>query len=86
MRSLLLFRTFLIAFTHAPTRGWSGEIPSGFAADLMLKDLRLSQDAAAESGAETPIGATATALYEAFVEDGGAGQDFSAVLPYLERK
>ena len=78
--------------TYCPVPGVGPTSPAdngyapGFAADLMLKDLRLSQDAAAESGAETPIGATATALYEAFVEDGGAGQDFSAVLPYLERK
>lgn len=54
----------------------------GFAADLMLKDLRLSQQAAEASDADTPMGARATALYAQFVEEeDGAGQDFSAMLP-----
>ena len=54
----------------------------GFAAALMLKDLRLSQLAAQGSGAETPMGAAAEALYTAFVEDEGCGgMDFSAMLP-----
>lgn len=56
----------------------------GFAAELMLKDLRLSQAAAEGARAATPLGAAATALYAAFVEAGGAGKDFSAVLPWLE--
>jgi 3-hydroxyisobutyrate dehydrogenase len=51
----------------------------------MLKDLRLSQQAAAEVGAATPLGAQAAALYAAFVEDGGRGRDFSAVLPWLAK-
>jgi 3-hydroxyisobutyrate dehydrogenase len=54
----------------------------GFAADLMLKDLRLSQQAAIASDADTPMGARATELYAQFVEEeDGAGQDFSAMLP-----
>ena len=57
----------------------------GFAADLMLKDLRLSQQAASDVDADTPMGAAATALYETFVElEDGAGQDFSAMLPRFE--
>jgi 3-hydroxyisobutyrate dehydrogenase len=55
----------------------------GFAAELMLKDLGLSQQAAEAADAHTPLGAAATAFYEAFVEDGGKGRDFSAVLPLL---
>jgi 3-hydroxyisobutyrate dehydrogenase len=55
----------------------------GFAAELMLKDLTLSQQAAAETDAATPLGAHATALYEAFVAEGGRGRDFSAMLPWL---
>ena len=59
----------------------------GFAADLMLKDLRLSQQAAIDVDADTPMGAAATALYQTFVEqEGGAGQDFSAMLPRFERR
>ncbi len=57
----------------------------GFAAELMLKDLRLSQQAAESTDAATPMGRAAAALYEKFVEhEGGAGRDFSAVLPWLE--
>ncbi|CUH60416.1 3-hydroxyisobutyrate dehydrogenase [Thalassobacter stenotrophicus] len=59
----------------------------GFAAELMLKDLRLSQQAAEAVDADTPLGQATTALYETFVEsEGGAGQDFSAMLPRFERK
>ncbi len=54
----------------------------GFAADLMLKDLRLSQQAAEAADADTPMGQAATALYQSFVEEeDGAGKDFSAMLP-----
>ena len=55
----------------------------GFAAELMLKDLMLSQAAAEVADAATPLGAAATAFYHAFVEHGGRGRDFSAVLPRL---
>ena len=59
----------------------------GFAADLMLKDLRLSQQAAIDVDADTPMGAAATALYQTFVEqEDGAGQDFSAMLPRFESR
>ena len=59
----------------------------GFAADLMLKDLRLSLQAAQAADADTPLGAAATTLYETFVEhEDGAGQDFSAMLPRFETR
>lgn len=54
----------------------------GFAAELMLKDLNLSQQAAESTGADTPMGALARSLYEEFVErEDGRGRDFSAMLP-----
>ena len=57
----------------------------GFAADLMLKDLRLSQAAAEAADADTPMGALAAALYARFVEEeDGRGRDFSAMLPRFE--
>ena len=56
----------------------------GFAAELMLKDLGLSQEAAASCGADTPMGELAKALYESFVSGGGERKDFSAVLPWLK--
>lgn len=59
----------------------------GFAAELMLKDLRLSQQAAEAADADTPMGALATMLYTTFVEDeDGRGMDFSAMLPRFEAR
>ncbi len=58
---------------------------AGFAAALMLKDLTLAQQAAAEAGAATPLGAHAARLYRALVEAGEGGRDFSAMFPYLAR-
>ncbi|PPB81724.1 3-hydroxyisobutyrate dehydrogenase [Albidovulum inexpectatum] len=59
----------------------------GFAAELMLKDLRLSQQAAESVDADTPMGQLAAALYESFVErEGGRGLDFSAMLPRFEKR
>ncbi len=57
----------------------------GFAAELMLKDLGLSQQAAEAADADTPMGAHALDLYRQFVEaEGGHGKDFSAMLPRFE--
>ncbi|MDW3221942.1 MAG: 3-hydroxyisobutyrate dehydrogenase [Paracoccaceae bacterium] len=54
----------------------------GFAAELMVKDLGLSQQAAMGVDADTPMGALALALYKKFVEEeDGLGKDFSAMLP-----
>ncbi|WP_226624365.1 3-hydroxyisobutyrate dehydrogenase [Alloyangia pacifica] len=59
----------------------------GFAAELMLKDLGLSQQAAAAADADTPMGAQALELYRTFVEDeDGRGRDFSAMLPRFETR
>ena len=55
----------------------------GFAASLMLKDLRLSQEAAASVGAATPLGAEAAQLYALFVAAGHGGDDFSGVINFL---
>jgi 3-hydroxyisobutyrate dehydrogenase len=79
--------------TYCPAPGIGPTSPAdtgyrpGFAADLMLKDLRLSQQAAEAVDADTPMGARATDLYAAFVEDeDGRGRDFSAMLPRFERR
>ena len=76
---------------YCPAPGVGPKSPSdndytpGFAAELMLKDLRLSQQAAGSVDADTPLGAAATALYKKFVEDeDGRGRDFSAMLPRFE--
>ena len=51
----------------------------GFATALMLKDLTLAQEAAAASGASTPLGAHAAAIYARFAEH-SAALDFSAIV------
>ncbi|SLN68077.1 3-hydroxyisobutyrate dehydrogenase [Ruegeria meonggei] len=78
---------------YCPAPGVGPQSPSdndyqpGFAAELMLKDLRLSQQAAESSDADTPMGQAATKLYEQFVEtEGGLGKDFSAMLPRFEKR
>jgi 3-hydroxyisobutyrate dehydrogenase len=56
----------------------------GFAADLMLKDLRLAQEAALASGAATPMGAAAAQLYGLFAAAGHGGDDFSGIIRFLQ--
>lgn len=79
--------------TYCPAPGVGPQSPAdngykpGFAADLMLKDLRLSQQAAEAVDADTPMGALAAALYARFVEEeSGEGKDFSAMLPRFETR
>ncbi|MEP4421775.1 MAG: 3-hydroxyisobutyrate dehydrogenase [Nitratireductor sp.] len=55
----------------------------GFAAALMLKDLRLAQEAAAAAGAVTPMGAEAAQLYALFNARGHGGDDFSGIINFL---
>ena len=52
----------------------------GFTAAMMLKDLRLAQEAAIAGGAATPLGAEAAALYGVFVGAGNAHTDFSGII------
>ena len=70
-----------------PTSPADNDYRPGFAAELMLKDLRLSQQAAESADADTPMGRTARDLYAQFVEgDGKSGYDFSALLPWFEKR
>ncbi len=55
----------------------------GFTADMMLKDLRLSQQAAARAGARTTLGEAATALYARYAEAGHGGLDFSGIIEMI---
>ena len=70
-----------------PTSPADNDYKPGFAAELMLKDLRLSQQAAESANADTPMGHLAAALYAQFVEfEDGKGMDFSAMLPRFEKR
>ncbi|NNL18195.1 MAG: 3-hydroxyisobutyrate dehydrogenase, partial [Boseongicola sp.] len=70
-----------------PTSPADNDYKPGFASELMLKDLRLSQQAAEGADADTPMGRMARDLYAQFVEgEGRAGVDFSAMLPWFARR
>lgn len=63
-----------------PTSPANRDYKPGFAAALMLKDMRLSQEAAKSTGAATALGAHATELYELFDQLGHGGEDFSSII------
>ena len=78
---------------YCPAPGVGPKSPSdnnyipGFSSDLMLKDLILSQIAAKDVNADTPMGDLAMTLYKTFVErEDGSGKDFSAMLPRFASK
>jgi 3-hydroxyisobutyrate dehydrogenase len=78
--------------TYAPLPGVGPQSPAdndyrgGFAAALMLKDLRLAMEAAGNVDAETPMGARAAELYEAFVAADEGNHDFSGIIRMLRAK
>lgn len=55
----------------------------GFAAALMLKDLKLAMEAAKAAGAQVPMGQRAQELYEAFAAAGNGAVDFSGIIKTL---
>ena len=69
-----------------PTSPANRDYKPGFAASLMLKDLKLSQEAAKSAGADTPLGAHAQELYGIFDNEGHGSEDFSAIINYLRSK
>jgi 3-hydroxyisobutyrate dehydrogenase len=76
--------------SYAPVPGVGPDTPAdhdyegGFAAALMLKDLKLAADAARSVGAYTPMGGEAEELYQRFVDRGGGGKDFSAIIKMID--
>ena len=66
-----------------PTSPANRDYKPGFSAALMLKDLKLAQEAAASSGAVTPMGAEAAQLYALYAAQGGGGADFSGIIRFL---
>ncbi|HMO29474.1 3-hydroxyisobutyrate dehydrogenase [Enterovirga sp.] len=66
-----------------PTSPANNGYKPGFAAALMLKDLKLAQEAALATGAATPLGAQAAQLYGLFERLGHGGEDFSALVNLL---
>jgi len=76
--------------SYAPVPGVGPDTPAdhdyegGFAAALMLKDLKLAEEAAQHSGAYTPMGAKAEELYQRFVDRGGGNKDFSGLIRMID--
>lgn len=66
-----------------PTSPANRDYQAGFTAAMMFKDLKLAQDAARVSGANTPLGAEAAALYGLYCSHGEAGRDFSGIIRFL---
>ena len=77
---------------YCPASGIGPDSPAdhdytpGFAAELMLKDLRLAMEAAADCGITPAMAKRAQEIYAEFVENGGSGKDFSAILPWLKHE
>lgn len=75
--------------TYCPVPGVGPKTPAdndykpGFAAELMVKDASLAQQAAQEVGQATPMGQYASMLYQHFLAHGGEGKDFSGIIEYL---
>jgi 3-hydroxyisobutyrate dehydrogenase len=75
--------------SYCPVPGVGPQSPAdngyqgGFAAALMLKDLKLAMEAARGVGAKVPMGARAEELYEAFAAAGNGGTDFSGIIKTL---
>jgi 3-hydroxyisobutyrate dehydrogenase len=76
--------------SYAPVPGVGPDTPAdhdyegGFAAALMLKDLKLAGDAARSVGAYTPMGGEAEELYQRFVDRGGGSKDFSGIIKMID--
>lgn len=78
--------------TYCPVPGVLEKAPSnndyqpGFMAKMMLKDLHLAQHAAESVTAPIPMGATATELYELYVNHGFGEKDFSGIMNFISGK
>ena len=76
--------------TYCPVPGVGPHSPAdnnyqpGFASSLMLKDLMLGMQAARDVSANTPLGAHAAELYDAFVQEGNGNVDFSSIIKSLK--
>ena len=70
----------------APNSPANRDYQAGFTADMMLKDLRLAQDAAQQAGVSTPLGSEAQALYALYSNMGEGHKDFSGIIQMLRGK
>ena len=66
-----------------PSSPANRDYQAGFTAAMMLKDLKLAQEAAQQSGAATPLGAQSAQLYSLFADHGNGSVDFSGIIRFL---
>src|SRR5262245_321015 len=66
-----------------PTSPANRDYQAGFTAAMMLKDLKLSQEAAKVSGTKTELGADAARIYSEYVASGEASRDFSGIILFI---
>ncbi|HEV2628555.1 MAG TPA: 3-hydroxyisobutyrate dehydrogenase [Pseudolabrys sp.] len=66
-----------------PTSPANRDYAAGFTAAMMLKDLKLSQDAAKAAGAVTEMGANAANIYSRYVDSGEGSRDFSGIIRFV---
>lgn len=67
-----------------PTAPSNNDYKAGFAAAMMLKDLKLAQEASGSAACETPMGLRATELYQQMAEKGQEDLDFSGIIQMLK--
>jgi len=76
--------------SYCPVPGVGPKTPAdndyegGFSAALMLKDLKLADEAAKSVGAYTPMGGEAEELFQRFVDRGGGNKDFSGIIKMID--
>ena len=75
-----------VAKAAVPTAPSNNDYQPGFAVDMMLKDLRLAQQAAEFVNLDTEFGAKALMAYETLSEQGHGGRDFSVVMKKLKNE
>lgn len=66
-----------------PSAPSNRDYQAGFTTEMMLKDLKLAQQAAQTAGATTPLGAEAAALYQLLANSGAGAKDFSVIFRFL---
>ncbi len=69
-----------------PSSPANRDYKAGFTAAMMLKDLRLAEQAAVATASVSPLGAAAANIYQLFTGEGGAGLDFSAIYRFVRRE
>ena len=67
----------------APNAPSNRDYAPGFMASLMLKDVRLAQQAAEQTHSPTPLGSRAADLYAQLVDAGEGARDFSVMFRWL---